>query len=436
MRYPVTIDAVERVLKLLGKEWRGEWQREAAHACVTYPEVVIQGPRQIFGKTFIVSITGATSLLAGNTHAIGFPTLTQSTRILARETSFNVDKLGGYIPGGFKKVVDTITERMWRLKDNADYLPRLLALSTNEISRSKPEGYTVDTLAIDESHRSTPAMLAIFSPFLNVARLEGRDHIWYSGVGGHKSSLIEERKTHPNVKVIRYPASVIMEMAPEWKPIFETERASLSDWQWRQHYECLPATEGMRLMYPEVPGAIDMQQEIAKNIAPKIFFGIDVGKVVDSTVVKVISVVYGIRNNEMKKLVNELESFEITGTNYEDQALAVYNWINGRYFWRPENIVVELNGVGQAFYDILCKVFARRLRGIYTTAELKEQFWHETSAAIREQRFGVKNAEARAHYESLMYNVRVEDGKLEFEHSDHWMALCMAWIAMQTVEVL
>jgi hypothetical protein len=312
----------------------------------------------------------------------------------------------------------------------------LLALSTNEVSRSKPEGYTADTLAIDESHRSTMDMLAIFSPFLNIARKEGRDHIWYSGVGGHKQSLIEQKKQQAGVKVVRYPASVIAQLAPEWNDVFDRERANLSDWQWRQHYECLPATEGMRLMYPDVPGAIDVQEIIRRGIAPTLYFGIDVGKVVDSTVVKVISVVTGLVGQEVKRIVNEVDEFEISGCSYTDQAVAIKNWIDGRFYWKPERIVVELNGPGQAFYDILSQVFERRLRGITTTAELKEQFWHETSAAIREGRFGVKSEVARGHYEGMMYNVRVEDGKLEFEHSDYWMALCMAWMAMQTVEVL
>ena len=439
MRYPLTIDGIERVMRLLGHEWRRPWQREAALACVNHREVVIQGPRQVFGKTFVLAVAGATSLICGNTHAIGFPTLTQSTRILARETGQNVDRIASYFSGDYRKTVDTITERMWRVKTLPDYQPRLLALSTNEISRSKPEGYTTDTLAIDESHRSTPGMLAIFSPFLNVARMEGRDHIWYSGVGGHKASLIEERKTHAGVKVVRWPASQIVEAAPEWKDVFDRERESLSDWQWRQHYECLPATEGMRLMFPDgIPDGTAITAQfmdfIKRGLTPMHYFGIDVGKVIDSTVVKVISVIHG----KDGPIINEVDTFEISGVSYMDQAAAIYKWIDGRYYWRKENIIVELNGPGQAFYDILNDAGFRGIRGINTTADLKEMWWNYLNSLIRNGQFGCKREESRLHYEGMMYENVYRGGKfvMDFEHSDYWMGLNMALAGLSDIEAL
>jgi len=425
------MQAVDRIRRGLDYSWRGEWQAESARAICDNPNTIIQGPRQAFGKTWVAALVGATTIIGGNTDIIAFPTLTQSTRLLARETERNVDKFTSQVPGWKKKKAD-VTEKRWVIPADPDYEGELYALSSNETTASKPEGYHADMLIIDEGHRVSPDIAGIFSPFLNIARQEGRARFVILGVGGHKSRLIEERKLHDNYKLIRYTADDITRIDPSWIPVFEEEKKNLPDWQWRQHYLCEQAVEGMRLMYPSVPGKIDIMDFIKRGIMPENYFGIDVGKIIDSTVVKVLAVVNG-RNG---KIINEIDEFEISGVDYVHQAEAIYDWINGRHYWRRENIIVETNGVGQAFYDILNDGPFKGLRGLNTTAELKEQFWHETSIAIREERFGVASQTALDHYEGLMYEVREKDGKMEFEHSDKWMALCMAWMGMYSMEAL
>lgn len=441
MRYPVTIDAVERVLSALGHEWRGEWQREIAKALCEAEEVVIQGPRQVTGKTFTVGMYEGTRIISGRTVTVGYPTLSQTTRLLGENIAKNVNQFNNLYQDAtgkpmFRRPKDQVTYMKWQMLDDPTHIGKLYSLSANEISKHVPEGYTTDDLNLDEAHRQTVKTLGTFEPFTDIASQRGDATIAYMGVGGHKLSLIEIKKQQPGVKVIRYTADDIAQMDPRWIPVFQKRKESLSSWQWRIHYMCEKLSEGMKFMYPELPGAIDIQPELVRNIMPTLYFGVDVGKVVDSTVVKVISVVQGIRNNEAVEIVNEVDSFEISGCSYTDQAQAIYKWIDGRFYWKANRIVVELNGVGQAFYDILCEIFGKSLRGIHTTADLKEQFWHESSMAVREGRFGVKDQLARAQYEALMYNVRESDGKLEFEHSDYWMALCMAWVGKQTVGVL
>lgn len=439
MHYPVTIDSVERILHVLGYEWRGPWQREAVEACCDYPEVVIQGSRQVFGKTFCVGLFEASRIIAGNTVTIGYPTLAQATRLLSERVIGNVSAFGNAMEAElkrkfWKKSREQTTYQRWALVDDPKHEGKLYVLSANEVSVHPPEGYTTDDLDLDESHRLTQKTLGIFEPFTDIATETGNAHIIYLGVGGHKASLIETKKQQAGVKVVRWPASRIVEVEPRWAEVFEKRRASLSDWQWRQHYECLQSTEGMRLMFPDpIPVEISTQEWQRRGLAPVLFFGIDVGKVVDSTVVKVISVV----NSDAGYLINEIDTYEISGISYTDQADAIFKFID-RYGWRKENIVVELNGVGQAFFDILNDGPLRGIRGINTTADLKESFWHQMSMMIREGRYACKRDESRLHYEGMMYeNVPSAGGfKMEFEHSDYWMALCMAFAGLSEIEAL
>jgi len=452
MRYPVTIETVNRLMRIIPDqktesgylEWRGEWQREMLDALVNYPEVVIQASRQVAGKTFTVGMFEAARIIAGNTVTIGYPTLAQSSRLLGERITGNVNTINKLLSDAtghklFRQPREQVAYQRWQLMDDPTHEGKLYSLSANEIAVHKPEGYTTDDLDLDEAHRQTEKTLGIFEPFTDIALEQGNARIVYIGIGGHKTSLIEQKKLKPGVKVVRWPASRIMSVTSKWDKVFEQRRASMSDWQWRQHYECLQSTEGMRLMYPEgIPGVIDVQEILRHGLAPILYFGIDVGKIVDYTVVKVISVITGLVGQEVKKIINEVDTLLVPQIDYTEQAIIIKNWIDKRYYWKGERIVVELNGPGQVFYDVLGKVFGRRIRGITSTAELKEQFWHETTTAIRDGRYGCVQEESRLHYEGMTYEYKQGKAgfKMEFEHSDHWMALCMAWLAMQTVEVL
>lgn len=441
MPYKVTDKSVEHIMSILNYEWHGEWQKEIVQACIDYPEIVIQGPRQVTGKTWCVALYEACRIIAGHTATIGYPTMTQGTRLLGERIINNVDQFGSTIGKAinrkfWKKPKEQATYRHWVLAEDPNHEGKLYSLSANETSIHLPEGYTTDDLVLDESHRLTERTLGIFEPFTDVASKQGNATITYMGVGGFKTSLIEKKKLQSDIKVIRYTADDIIAMDPAWKPVLEKRKASLPDWQWRQHYMCEQSSEGQRFMHPSILPGIDVTECIQQGQKPILCFGIDVGRVRDSTVVKVISTVNKIIDNEMRLVVNEIDSFEMMGDDYELVADAVYSWINGRFYWRPERIVVELNGPGIPFHDMLCKRFGKRINGIHTGAENKLQFWNELCMAISEGCFGVEDEIARTHYESMMYAVAIKDGKIEFEHSDYWMGLFMAWSAMGKAESL
>jgi hypothetical protein len=85
---------------------------------------------------------------------------------------------------------------------------------------------------------------------------------------------------------------------------------------------------------------------------------------------------------------------------------------------------------------MLCKRFGKQIGGLTTGKDNKMQFWNELCIAIRDGCFGVLDKTTRTHYESMMYEVSVKDGSMDFEHSDDWMALMMGWMAMQMAEIL
>ena len=375
------------------------------------------------GKTFAASIVGAAYILCGHTDIIAFPTLTQSSRLLTRDTADHVNQFAEIVPG-IRKKSDDKTEKRWIMPGVPTWKPQLLALSSNEISSSKPEGYTGDILFMDEGHRLSPDIAGIFSPFLNVARREQRARFVILGVGGHRSRLIEERKTHEGYHLIRYTADDIAALDASWVPVFDEERDNMPDWQWRQHYMCEPATEGMKPMYPEAIPKIDIKAMLQANVKPAYYFGIDVGRVSDLTVVHVLHAIGG--------LVNSVGQYEVPqNMPFPEQAELIYRYINNNYAWRAGRITIELNGMGIGLFDILNDDgYFLGLQGIWTDAQLKEDVWSDTLVAARKGVYGIAVAEYADHVAGLCYNTRETDGKIEIEHSDYWMAKVMAWAGM------
>ena len=72
------------------------------------------------------------------------------------------------------------------------------------------------------------------------------------------------------------------------------------------------------------------------------------------------------------------------------------------------------------------------IQGVTTTADLKEQAWNEISVLFRKRQLGVADAEAHEHYSKLLYKVN-ESGKMEFEHSDPYMALVMCHVGRSQI---
>ena len=415
---PVTYKTVDNVRKILNYNWRNKAQEICIREILDHDQVIFQAYRQFF-KSFSSKLIGASYVFNGGIPIVAAPTLTQSARIIYRGIKANTNQLLKATDIQGRREPDTTTETVWweGKPYTSDIIGSLLALSANELSPKKPEGYTGDILLVDEGHDVNESMVGVFTPMLSDSRQAGTARVLITGVGGHKTSAIEMLKQR-GYHIVRMPASRALELDPTLGPLFDIYREELSEWEWDKYYECKEITEGLRHMFPVVPGGIDITHLQALNMKPRYWFGIDVGKRIDATVVKVMEQ-YG-------EIVNDIESLELHGTDYVLQAQLIYNYINDRFIWAPNRISIETNGPGEVLRDILNQQqyfgLGGSIQGVTTTADLKEETWNTISRWFRNGTFGVSDPEARAHYEKLMYNVN-DAGKIEFEHSDPYMAL-------------
>ena len=421
---PVTFETFDNVRKLIGWEYRNECQRIVAHEILDHDEVVFQAYRQFFKSHFVKNL-GCAYVFNDGTPIIASPTLTQSSRIIYRGIKQNMTDLLRECGLKLRREPDTTTETVWWDGKPYDSNQRgaLLALSANMQSVTKPEGYTGDFLGIDEGHNVPADMLGVFTPMLSDSRAVGTARVLVTGSGGHKSMAIEALKKR-GYHVVVMSASRAVEIDPTLAPLFEKYRAELSQWEWDKYYACKEIKEGLLVMFPVVAERIETQQFIDQGLRPLYYFGIDVGRVSDSTVVKVIE--------RWGNISNEIATFNIgTGLEFHEQAEAIYNWIDKGFVWHPSRIAIELNGPGYGLFDPFNKIMQHHGTGMYavglvTDEEMKEDTWHWINTNMREGKFGVAEPAEREKMEGMMYNVREKDAKIDFEHCDHHSARIMA----------
>ncbi len=426
----VTFQTVDSFRIAIDAIWKSRAQQVWMQEVMEADDCCSQGFRQK-GKSHGLAFLGSAYVAKGGTPIIAAPTRTQASQLIfERIRRMSNQYFTEWVDERVKKHSDTTTYVSW------DQSGSLRALSASHISIHKPEGYTGNLLIIDEGHRVPMSMLGIFLPMLDDAVIEGTAKVVINGIGGHKTSLIEGMKKK-GFTAVQMPASRALEIDPSLKPLFDQRRSELSDWEWRQNYECLPVIEGSRHIYPDgIPSEIDESRLTAQ---PRDHIGIDVAREVnrDMTVAKAVRR-WGTGSNAIKI---EIDTFEIGGLPFEVQAERIFEWVVARKLaWRPDRVCVELNGLGRGLSDAINLKWSEltqrhiEVNGIWTNEKTKEQFWHNTTVDMREGRFYVMSQSARDDYESLMLSVRENDGKIEFEHSDTWMALHACYHTFGQVE--
>lgn len=424
----VKYQGVLNVMDLCGLTWKNKVQPVVAEQIAESEAYILQLPRQI-GKTWVSGLFAGITITAEGIVLIGAPTLEQATGLLmerADQRAIEIFNATGMDCASYSKSKDNTKYKKWT---NGGIL-RALSLNFKKDKQDDfgQEGYTGNLLLFDEGHRKNVDIYGVFRPMVDDAFDSGTGRVGIMGVGGFQQSLIESKKRASGFTVIRIPAPECLEIDPSLERRFERARSELSDWEWAQHYLLKPAAMGQRNMFEDVPGEIDMTdliKRVGKN--PYHYFGVDVGKLVDSTIVVVME--------KLGDCYNFVDMYEIAGLKYTEQAYHVYNWIDGKYTWNPDRISVERNGVGEAFADMLFDRFGS-VRYTWTDYELKLGVWKQMNVDMREGRLGIKDERIRAEFEKLMYCVKVEDGKIEFEHSDIFMAAAMAYVGVATIRGL
>lgn len=433
---PLTLKGCENILRKNEEWWRGEWQVEAVRSIVEHPRTLIQGPRQAFGKTFCMSVAGATMLFSSWVLIIGFPTGTQATRLLSAEIKKRLISPGDFVGGWVRKYLSKTTETKF-ISEHVNSATRepiiegkLITLSAYERSISKPEGYTSDALFLDECHRYTEKTFGVFSPFLNVARREKRERFVLSGIGGAKSSLIEIAKRYGGIakfNVVRYTADDLVRLDPSWEPVFAEEKEMLPEWQWITNYMVGIASEGLRRMYPLPLPVPDMSAYVDKNYQSIESVGIDVGRKNHLTHLSIWS-----KLGDVKALVDQfaLPQDEL----FDDQANSIYHWLSKYYPQIPDTrMAIELNGMGWGLRDPLSRYYPN-IVGITTDEVMKQDFHRETIEAARNKEFGIADPDIAEGWAELQYEVNERDGGVKYQHSDPWMSACVGWQIINKVE--
>lgn len=403
-----TMAFVERVMMLLGMTWLGPWQKRAMEHLITHRRRTLKMPRQT-GKSECVGLYACCLLLLGFVVTVLMPTYTQAQRILFRDKiSAKMRKLEHVM--GLRRVVDTTTEVVWA--NGA----ALRALSINDSSQK--EGYTTDEMIIDEGHNAYRQLLDVASPFITQAKRRGTDGICVLGVGGMLDTLIECLSADGLYEPLWITPQDVTAADPSYVDVFEEYRRTMTAAGYAQMVECKPVVAGLNSIFGKLPGALPSKFKTCDY-----YFGIDVGYSHDDTILTVLAA--------YPDCTNLVDEFKVTyggQTGFIEQARRIYEYIDTHYLFRPENIGVEVNGLGVGLWEQLNErviLGGYKAGPIVMTEKLKRTMIEDIQRDIRGGYFGVALDDVRRSLEGLTYEIK-DNGKIEYQHSDRLSALLVA----------
>jgi len=247
------------------------------------------------------------------------------------------------------------------------------------------------------------------------ARRRGTAKIILNGIGGHPGSVIEAMKERGFAALLIKPEEIIADN-PSYKPVFDEARQLLSDDEWNQHYECLSVMEGTRYLFPILQPPLVLPD----YDTPRFYFGIDVGRTSDNTVV---SVVEGCAGN-----YNHVEEMRMSGTDFLSQSVRIHRFID-KFPYVPQNVAIEVNGLGIGLYDVLSKAMYG-IQPVSLNYELKRLIIFQIQKLVRDRKIGFADERARKELEDVTFEMK-ENYKYIYAHSDTLSALIMAFCATQ-----
>ncbi len=417
-KIPVDMILIVNLMSILGVRWRGWWQYELMRHILDNHYSLVQGARQITGKTWVLALLATAYIFAGYKVIIGMPTFGQATKILFAE----INKFCRYL----ERVLPIGT--MARLQpDNQSHIcwnngAELIAVSAGKLADK--EGFTGCLLIIDEAHRLDPETLDICEPFVSLAVMDGHGRCVLSGIGGPKGSLIEKKKKKGAYAALKITPERILDEAPQYKSIVDHAKKSMTVQGYDQMYNCNVVTAGLRHAFDLIPYDIGIDESA---VVTSEIFGIDVaGHGTDHTVCCHASV-YG------DKYVWD-DHLDIANANSIVQARNIFNYIN-KWMYREENIAIEKNGPGMGLYD--CLTFDEfhyfvDLRLVTMSTGLKHWMFREIKKMMLEERFSVTDEVMREDMEEVIETVGT-DGKSTWSHSDITSGVLVGMATQTTV---
>ena len=371
------------------------------------------------GKTYLGALIGATYILAGGVVTHGMPTMQQGKTILFRRTEQMISQISrGMKRGVMKPVIDQTIEKVYANHG------QMRVISTDKDAQK--EGYTTDLLIIDEGHRNTEEIIGVCEPFLAHAKRRKTAKAIILGVGGHTQSLIEKMK-RKGYASLRITPDDILPFDPTWEPVFADFKQTMTDIEYRQHILCEAVDEGMRRMFGPIAQSTPLHPDDVGKYRETLFFGMDVGRTTDRTCITTM--------RHLKGFKDLIDSHYDTGPfifhDGTGQDERIYSFVD-RFLWEPDNLCIEINGLGSGLWDILRVDKFNRLKGINLDYNMKEAFINHLTRDIRDGIFRCENREDAEHLESLRFEIK-PNGKYEWEHSDLLSSILMSYAAMQQV---
>lgn len=384
--------------------WRA-WQARIFEALLEHERAIVQGCRQAVGKTYIAALLAVVYIILGYRVVIGMPSLRQSSRILLRRVLLWLSALER--PLGLRRLINNQYEVEW---NNGG---ALLALSTNEAAARGVQGYTCALLILDEGHETFDEYFGTYSPLVAIAMRDGYGAIVILGVGGFADSVIERKKA-AGYHLEFWPAARIVELDESWRIYFEQQKRELTSEAYDKYFNCLPVVAGGRYVFDRLVAFADS----AGQVEPTYYFGVDVGKIIDTTSLLVVE--------ERLPAVNVIDWRTWQGVNYIDQAQACAEHI-GRYEYSPYNVAVEVNGPGEGFADALSKIYPFHCLARVKTTDAPPGFrktgWIKGLQKVASAgMFGVVDSRLRANLGALRYEVN-EQGRYNWPHNNELSAL-------------
>lgn len=424
----------------IGEVYRGEWQREILRALCEHRYNVIKGPRQKSGKTHMTAIHKAARIcLDAGRVGLGMPTMRSGTRILCDRIAGMVHRWNAKHPE-MKAGVKNSNYMTWTI-EGQDKESCLVVVSLHEGSRASVQGFTFDDVILDEGHETDRVIYDALEPTMDLAAQEDKDHKTVIGIGSDTGEALidlvltpeftNEEDSDPddiplafNLHHIQIEA--ITKDNPKLAAFYRRKQRSVPAHIWAQHYLCISGGLGVRRIYDSVPERVEAANLNTRHLV----FGIDVGKLVDRTVITCIecrpSAHYASR-----LAVNLIDYRELPGSSYVDQARLIQEYVYSFYPTARDrplgNVAIETNGPGEGLADILHSMGWVDIQRVRCSERWKVWIIQQIQTGMRQVDndppwIGVAHEHARQELGKLKWSmVQSADGlgfKTEFDHSD------------------
>lgn len=404
----------------------GEWQKEDLIHMAANSFATLQGPRQVEGKTWTISVEATKYIGAGLPVILGMPTLTQGSRIIFLRAQQNLARLAVTFPDltvGAGK--DTNNQTEFVLSANGG---RMLVRTMNKDADN--EGYTCALFIGDEGHKYEIEVLNVFTPMTRKYMRQGIGKVLLAGIGGPPLSAIEAVQDlppmpdHPGWRPLRRDGDVLAERYPEsgWLRAEQAAaRATLSAEGYRQHWRCQRMTGGVNPIFRNLPAWVEFTSPL---IRPVLEFGHDVGESSDATVIIAVA--------RAGETANILEHKTILSGKLEEQAREAVDYMRQtikrypQYLFIPDGVSVETN-YGRDYFDEIRHhypfgsahgVFTSDKKPSYYKSNLIERLMHRDI----QNNLGCADETFRRKVIDLRYNKK-NNGEKEWPHSDELSAL-------------